>query len=300
MPLRAAAQVRTAALTAALAAVLTGPGPVAAAEGQPPEPLVQTLERVGRRLEQWYSRAQTVVSRESVSIQRLGPNLSPEGFARRLDFDLRVSWDPDRGTPSGLPDATVLREVVRVNGRPAPVEGANDSGCMDPKPVSPEPLAMLLPARLDETEFSLAGTGRVDGRAAVMIDYRGRKDKPAGIDWTNECVTVSLPGRSQGRVWIDAETYDVLRLDDRLAGWFEFNVPWEYVRRGAAPSMIIERAETSIRYRPVAFQEPSEMLVLPVSIETLTIIRGTGIQRVRISQRFTEHRRFLTGGRLID
>ncbi|OFW17076.1 MAG: hypothetical protein A3F70_17390 [Acidobacteria bacterium RIFCSPLOWO2_12_FULL_67_14] len=284
---------------AVLALLLTGGGTTAAADGpEAGSSLPETLQRVGRRLEQWYSRAQTVVSRESVSIQPLGPDLSPDGFARRLDFDLRVSWDPASGSAEGLPDATVLRDIVRVNGRPAAAQ--RDSGCMDPKPVSPEPLTMLLPARLDETEFSLAGIGRVDGRASVMIDYRGRRDQPAGIDWTDECVTVSLPGRSKGRVWVDAETYDVLRLDDRLEGWFEFNVPGEFVRRGAARSMIIERAETSIRYKLVAFQDPSEMLMLPVSVETLTVIRGTEIQRVRISQRFTDHRRFLTVGRLVD
>jgi hypothetical protein len=171
---------------------------------------------------------------------------------------------------------------------------------MDPKPVSPEPLAMLLPERLAESAFSYAGRGRTDGRPVVMLDYHGAVALPPEITWTDECVTVSLPGRSRGRIWVDAETDDVLRVDDHLVGQFHFDVPREHVRRGASSSMVIERADSSIRYRPIQFRDPEETLLLPVSVETLTVIRGGGMQRVRITQRLSDHRRFLTGGRLLD
>jgi len=262
------------------------------------ESLAQTLARVGQRVEQWYARAQSVVSRETVWIQPLRSDLTPADFPRRLVFELRVGWDPDHTGPAGIPVANVLREPVSLNGRSSPDrEGA---GCMDPKLVSPEPLAMLLPARLGESEFSAAGVARVDGRPALTIDYRGRPAAPPEIIWTEACVSVNLPGRSRGRIWVDAETYDVLRLDDRLVGTFEFDVPREHVRRSAARSMVIERAESSIRYKRVEFQDPEETLMLPAAIDTLTVIRGGGMQRVRITQRFSDHRRFLTGGRLVN
>lgn len=275
-------------------AALAGGARLRAGDDTPPIRLVDALERVGQRVERWYARAQTVVSREAVSIQPLRADYTPVDFPRRLVFELRVAWDPERGPL----EAAVMRQVVSVNGRSP---RANDrAGCMDPKPVSPETLTMLLPARRAESEFSLAGQGRVDRRPALMIDYRGLASLPPTIQWTTECVTVSLPGRSRGRIWIDAETYDVIRLDDRLVGSFEFDVPHEHVRRGAAPSMIVERAESSIRYKPVKFADPVETLMLPSSIDSVAVIRGAGIQRVRISQRFTDHRRFLTDGRLVD
>ena len=274
---------------------------VAPRAGQRPEPdvdLTQTLLRVGQRIEQWYARAQTIVSRETVSIQPLRADLTPVDFPRRLVFELRVGWDPEHMGHGVVPEASVLRAVLTVDGRP--VRDGDDPGCMDPKPVSPEPLTILLPARLAQSEFSLGDTVRVDGRAALVIDYRGvAAAPPPDITWRAECVTVSLPGRSRGRVWVDAETYDVLRLGDRLVGEFEFDVPGDYVRRGASRSMVIERAETSIRYTRVPFTDPQETLMLPASIDTLTVIRGHGVQRFRISQRFTDHRRFLTGGRLL-
>lgn len=255
------------------------------------------VRRVSERLARWYGRAQTVVSRETVNIQPLGQGLSPEGFARRLVHELRVAWHPGELASDGAP-VSVVREVLSVNGRP-PKPG-DEPGCMDPKPVSPEPLAMLLPDRLAESVFSFAGTGRIDGRAVIMLDYRGAAPLPADIVWTDDCVTVSLPGRSRGRIWVDAETDDVLRVDDHLVGQFHFDVPREHVRRGAASSMVIERADSSIRYRPIQFRDPEETLLMPVSVDTLTVIRGGGMQRVRISQRLTDHRRFLTAGRLVE
>jgi hypothetical protein len=269
--------------------------PAAAQTSAPPD-LGETLQRVGRRVEYWYSRAQTVVSRESVAIQPLRLDLTPSDLPRRLTFELRVAWVPER-TDSGVPQATVLRELLTVNGRRGQED--DNTGCMDPKPVSPEPLAMLLPRRLGESEFSQAGAATVEGRRALMIDYRGIAEQPPDIRWAGDCVTVSLPGRSRGRVWVDADTYDVLRVDDRIVGTFTFDVPREFRRRGAASTMTIERAETSIRYRRVDFTDPAESMMLPASIDTLTVMRGSGVQRVRISQRFTEHHRFITNSRLL-
>ena len=263
--------------------------------GPPSEDLAQTLARVGQQVERWYERAQNVVSTESMWIQPLRADLTPAGFPRRLTFELRVGWDPNRAGPGGVPVAHVLREAIDVNGRSP--RGADGAGCMDPKPVSPEPLAMLLPARLDESEFSAAGTARVDGRPALRIDYRGRSAEPPEIAWRDDCVSVTLQGT--GRVWVDAETYDVLRLDERLAGRFEFDVPPEQVRRGAARSMVIERADSSIRYRRVEFEDPQETLLLPASIDTVTVIRGGRTQRIRTTQRFSDYRRFLTDGRIV-
>jgi hypothetical protein len=268
------------------------------ANAHPLQPdFTETLARIAHRVEQWYARAASIVSTENVWIQTLRADMTPDDFPRRLAFELRVDWDPSRTGPASGAIANILREPLRVDGRrPA----ADDPGCMDPKPVSPEPLGMLLPTRLAESEFTPAGTARIDGRAALLIDYRGLASLPEEITWTKECVSLMLPGRSRGRIWVDAETFDVLRMDDRLVGTFSFDVPREHIRRGAARSMIVERADSSIRYRRVAFADPAETLLLPASIETVTVIRGASTQRTRITQRFSDYRRFITAGRIVD
>ena len=70
-----------AALVVGLAIVLP-----AATRSEPATDLTALLTRVGQRVEQYYVRAQSIVARETVRIQPLGPDLSPVGFGRRLDL----------------------------------------------------------------------------------------------------------------------------------------------------------------------------------------------------------------------
>jgi hypothetical protein len=272
---------------------------IVAAHAQGPQapPLDDTLVRIGDRVQQWYARAQSLVSHESVSIQPLRADLSSIDFPRRLAYELRLAWEPSEDG-SALPDATIVRQLLTINGKPP--RPKDEPGCLDPKPVSPEPLSMLLPAQRAGYTFSTAGSTRVDGRAALMIDYRSVAAGTPEITFKGDCVSIELPGRSRGRVWIDADTHDVLRLDEHLVGMFDFSTPREQQRRGAASRMTIERADTSIQYKRVSFRDPEETLMLPAAVETVTVIRGAGTQRYRITQRFSEYRRFLTGGRVVE
>ena len=61
----------------------------------------------------------------------------------------------------------------------------------------------------------------------------------------------------------------------------------------------MERWDTSIRFRPVTFQDPQETLVLPVSSTSFRITRGAGHPRLRTQTQYSSYRRFITGGRII-
>ena len=290
--MRHAAAPAVAALLAALV--------VAAPTAQPPSTEPDTaalISRVGARVIDWYGRAQSIVSTEDVFIQPLRYDMSPASFGRRVAYELRIAWDPASAVPGAFPEATVLRQLTAINGRTPKAE--EEPGCMDPKPVTPEPLTMLLPEERDDFVFTPAGATRVDGRDAVMIDFRGAAPGEPEITWTKDCVSLSLPGRVRGRLWVDAETYDVLRLDEHLVGLFEFDVPREHQRRGAARSMTVERADSSIRYRRVNFQDPPEVLMLPAQVDSVTVFRGNGIQRTRISKRYSAYRRFVADVRVL-
>lgn len=79
--------------------------------------LALTLRRVGERVERHFARAQSIICLEVVHLQPLGIGLSPDGFARRVESELRVSWDSltDLVSP---PEAQMLRQVLRINGHP--------------------------------------------------------------------------------------------------------------------------------------------------------------------------------------
>jgi len=281
----------------AVAALLAGLTASPAAPSTQDIDLSQLLDRVGQRVTEWYSRAQSIVSNEEVRIQQLRYDLTPTAPLRRLGYELRVAWNPERAEPGQLPEATVVRQLTSVNG--GEPRAGDDSGCYDPKSVSPEPLAMLLPDRRDEVRFSVAGRTRVGERDALVVDFQGIERQTPEVVWSGDCVSVDLPGWMRGSIWIDAASYDVLRLDEHLVGQFEFDVPRARQRRGATRSMVIERADSSIRYRRVDFEDPAESLMLPAEVETMTVIRGPGVRRTRIWQRYSGHRRFLGAARVI-
>jgi hypothetical protein len=259
--------------------------------------LVALLTRVGERVERYYGRAQSIVSEETVRLEPLGHDLLWDGtHVRRLVYELRVAWGPT--TDGKAPEASVLRQLVSVNGRPA--REGDEPGCMDPKPVSPEPLAMLLPGRQSDYRFTHAGTRRTRGASTVMLDFKSMNPGPPDIQWKGECVSVDLPGRWRGRVWLDEATGDVVRLDEQLIGMFDLPAPKEHVRRGSASSMTIERVNSSIQYRAVAFEDPHETLMLPESIVTLQVVRDSGSPRLRIMQTFSKYRRFVTDARIVE
>lgn len=270
---------------------------IAAPQSTNPLTIEEALARVAESVAHYYSRAQSVIGVEKIRMQSLGPDLTSDNSpARHLEYELRVSWDP--AAEGEMPDATVLRQLVKVNGRmPRPKD---EPGCMDPKAVSPEPLAMFLPRAQHDYIFTMARTGKVGGRAALMIDYKGRAPGPTSVTWNKDCFSIELPGRSRGRVWIDAETADVLRLDEHLTGMVDYTLPPVHRHVGGPLSVTIERLDSSIRYRAVAFDDPDEVLMLPASIDTVTVVRNAGVPRLRTEQKFSNYRRFITAGRVVQ
>jgi hypothetical protein len=277
---------------AGFAFAVLGSAAALAAAGQSVLP-ASMLDRIGAYVEQYYARAQSVLAIETVTLQPLTRDLGADGFARRLVYELRIEWNPEADGA----EATVVRTLVSVNGRP-PKPG-DEPRCTDPRGISPEPLAPLLPARRLNYVFTPAGPSNVQGRAAVMLDYRPVRPEPPKVEWRDECASIDLPGRTRGRIWADAESAEILRFDEHLTGLVDIRVPFAQQRKGAAPYMTIERADMSIEYRRVTFSDPDETLMLPARIDNLVIVRNSGSPRLRITQLFSGYRRFVTDSRIV-
>jgi hypothetical protein len=281
------------ALSAALALA------TAASAAQAPDTVDEVLGRVATRVEAYFARAEKVVLVEKTMIQYVRSDLTPLGFSRVLEADLRVESDPGDGQNDGSSEAKVVRELRKVNGHRPRVK--DDQDCLDPNPISPEPLAFLLPAQRGKYVFKLAGPGKGKNKNTLMVDFRelgtGKPEVRERDDKREDCFSIDIPGRAKGRVWLDASTYEVLRVDQWI-GRVDFRVPDPKNRRiGLSDVAVLERLDTSIRYKPVAFSDPEETVLLPESIETLMIVRG--MQSYRMRQEFSNYRRFVTAGRLV-
>lgn len=283
---------------ASLSAVVT----VAAEQRHDPAMLASVLERAGERMQRYFARAQSLVCLELVRLQPLTPSWSSDGFGRTVESELRLSWTPaDDGQLST--DAEALRQVLRVNGhKPRPDDHTN---CTTPEQETREPqlVSLLLPAKRADYEFTPAGHGRVDRRPAIMVNYRLLKKVTVAsrlVEGREDCVSFNVEGGTRGRLWIDRETHDVLRLDQSLSGMVEIPLPPLAARRShGRAKWTMERWDTSIRYQAVSFTNPDETLVLPVTMSSLSITRGAGTPRLRTTTDYVNCQRFLTAGRIV-
>ena len=261
------------------------------------------IMQVGERITDYYRRAQGVICVEQSTVQPIQSNWAPEGFARTVESELRVDTEPEDGDP--VVDAKVIRDIRRINGRaPHERDKKDRNGCTDPAPLSPDPLAFLLPVHRSEYEFTSVRDGKEKDRAALIIDFMStnrtsrlelREDERGHAD----CFDWSGPIATRGRVWVDAKTHDVLRVDRRIDGIVDVRVPWKLQRRYHLPPwVVLERDDLTLRYKAVAFSDPDEVIVLPESLESLTVLRGP-LQSIRRTETFSSYRRFLTTGRVV-
>ena len=270
---------------------------------QAPPDVDALLARVSDRIERYYRQAQQIICVEKATVQPIGMDLGPAGFARVTESELRVEPDAGDGdTPTG---AKLVRLITKINGRPPSDKDKKDrSRCTDPNPLTPEPLAFLLPANREGYSFTSAGFGKGKDRGALILEFTTARSRgegkltedPRGIE---DCFGFSVTSAWKGRIWIDAGTYDVLRIEQRLSGPGDVEVTFEQQRKhNLPPSITVERYDVTIRYKTIAFTDPEETMLLPESIETTSLLRN-GLQSVRRRQEYSAYRRFLTTGRIV-
>lgn len=252
------------------------------------------LEQVGASVEGYFERAQNLICREEVTVEPVGRDRSPSGRRPRLEYETRVAWE---ALASGRePELTVQRQLIKIDDRKP---GPDDKpGCVAPRDVSPEPLAILLPENQKDYRFTVEGRSRVDNRATLTLAYTSLKSGPITSKVTDkECWMVELPGRDRGRFWVDVKTGEVLRHDTALTGVFDIELPATPERRDSS-RVTIERLETSTLYRAVKFKDPDETIMLPRSVEKVQVVRNA--DRVRMRHEFSDYQRFTTSVRIVQ
>ncbi len=271
------------------------------APGSPAPDVLATLDRATSRVKDFFERAQSLVCTEKVYVQPLSSGLTGDGFGRTIESELRLSWDPAEDG-HGAAEATALRRVMRVNGRTPRKKDRRNCTTEERNEVAPQPLSMLLDAERVKYTFTHAGPGRLDGRQVVMLDFR-EIEKAKGEVWAHEddedCLSFQITGGARGRLWVDAETHDVLRLDQHLS-YVDLKLAPALLRRpGVQQDAMLDRYDLSYRFKRVTFENPPETIVLPVSYSHLMVTRGSAAVRMRRQTTYSNYQRFLTGGRLV-
>lgn len=259
------------------------------------------LERAGARVTEYFARAQSIMCLERVSLQKLNFGYSADGPARFVESELRLSWQPSLDDPTPK-EAHTLRQVLRVNGHPPRKKDWDNCTTPEQQDSEVQPLSILLPDSRVDHSFAYAGRGVVDGRDAVIVTFREKVKPTVDVSLVKDnenCVSFDIDGGTRGKIWLDAETNDVLRLDRSLTGLVEIPLPRKAQRFGGNHSWTMERWDSSIRFKAVRFEEPSETLILPVEATTFQVTRGAGTPRLRTTTKYTSYRRFMTTGRIV-
>jgi hypothetical protein len=202
-------------------------------------PLPVVLQGAGRRMKQLASNLEKFSATEHVehyTVDSLGGRHFPE--KRFFDYVVTVAQ-----TQSGL----ILLDEYR--------DGSMDQGLFPAHIATMGLPAMALifhPLFASDFKFTCEGLGQWEGHPAWQVHFVQREDRPNRMrQYRVGGSVVGVP--MKGRAWIDAATYQVVRLESELAHPIK--------------EIGLTQERVSIEYKPVSFHSHTQKLWLPQSAD---------------------------------
>lgn len=270
------------------------------------ERLARVLKRVGESVERYQGGLFSIAFTETMREEKLKRDLStPDGRAREYVFD-NIALRQKIAEGEDEIFAKTIRRTKTVNGKPAkeakPHVEKRKCGNAGPGDSYADPLTFLLPKMQPRYEFTDEGEETLEGRKTHVVGFVPRGQGGPKVVQKDDCFWATLPFK--GRIWVDAESGDVLRLEWRLIESYEYESPRAMkigaLRFGPKRRFNYERFESVTRFRRVEFKDPAQTLLLPAAFESLRVIEGASLPRVRVTRTFTDYRRFVSDVKVIE
>lgn len=267
------------------------------------------LERVGERIQKYQEAMFSISFTEVLQQQELKSDGTSKNKPKEFVYEsIVVSRTSPANQQNSFP--VVTRTLKTLDGKPAEQKNLPQrSKCVEtnPRPAYADPLTFLLPKNQSNFTFSYAGEAELEGhKTAVILISEPPVSEPVKIVNTGDCFRLSRSPQRQGKIWIDLNTYDVIQLQWQLAESFHGKTPAGVSRFGIffvyrpAKDLSYEKSENTIRFRPVTFQNPEQVLLLPSSSESTWILKGARIAGFRTTTEYTRYKRFMTGVEIKD
>lgn len=271
--------------------------------------LKNLLERVGERIQKYQDAMFSIAFTEVLQQQELKSDGTSKNKPKQFVYEsIVVSRTLPANQQNSFP--VITRTLKSVDGKPTEKKNLPQrSKCVEinPQLAYADPLTFLLPKNQSDFIFSYAGESELEGRkAAVILISQPPASEPVKIVQTGDCFRLSRSLRRQGKIWIDLNTYDVIQLQWQLAESFNGKTSAGITKFGIIPlfrpvkEINYEKQETTIRFRPVTFQKPEQILLLPSSSESTWILKGARIAGFRVTTDYAHYRRFLTSVEIKD
>ncbi len=263
--------------------------------------LEQILDRVGENVRRYQSELFRIAYTETLRQEELREDMTPKK-SKEYVFDTIVT----REALSGEEDDYYPRAVRRlrtVNGKPArrADREAEEAG------AAVSSLVFLLPKNRGEYQFTLEGEEQFGGRRAYRIRMLRPSEGPPRVEWQKRFVGYSFYVFAPFvyRVWVDAETFDVLRHEVHLAEPFEFEGPsavglGPFGRLGKSRRFRYAAQDYAVNFRRERFKDPEQALLVPVAAEWTRVIEGARKPRTHATLRFSDYRRFRSDVKVLE
>jgi tetratricopeptide (TPR) repeat protein len=179
------------------------------------------------------------------------------------------------------PDTRSFDYIVSVVHEPHGVIDLEEyrNGSLDPKqfPASvatnglPAMAMVFHPSMASDFDFTCEGLGQAAGRPAWQVRFQQNPKLPSRI----QAYVIAgnyYPVALKGRAWIDAATYQVVRLESELVN--------------PIPQIRLQRESLTIAYAPVQFNSQNIQLWLPARAELLVVMDKTAFYRTHAFSNF--------------
>lgn len=289
---------------ALLALLLLGAGGAARAQEAaaptpvpPDEKLARILERAGEAVAKYQAGLFHITFTETLRDEELRKDMTPKK-SKEFVFETVVLREAlSEGEDDFYPKS--LRRLKTVDGKPfkpgrrAPWYGHNVQS-----------LGFLLPKYRSRYEFTLEGEEQVAGRAAHRIRALQPGQPPPRVEWNRRLLGAWMSFRALAPtyviVWLDAENFEVLRLETHLVAPFEFDSPRAFGAFGPSRHIRYANQDYAVTFRRQTFKDPEQTLLVPDTAEWLYVMEGAKHPRLRATIRFTNYQRFRSDVKVIE
>ena len=215
--------------------------------------LDEVAKKAGQRIEEFVGNVDRFVATESLkheTINKWGLASSPE--TRKFDYMVSI-----QEVKAGFFNVEEFRTVGNAFGE---FPGGLETNGL------PALVLIFHPYNLGNFDLTCEGLARWNGRIAWQVHFRQRADKPntmrsyrMGVEGPSHLVAL------KGRAWIDAESYQIVRLETDLVA--------------PLPEIRLVADRTAIEYGPVYFRERNVNMWLPSSAEVYFDWKGRRFHR---------------------
>ena len=256
--------------------------------------LQNILARVGEGVERYHAGLFGLAFTETVTVEELREDMTPKKTREFVFASLVLREDLSKA--EGDYYAETVRRLKTVDGRAAK---KNDEAERFAAGTYAEALNFLLPREQKLYEFKLAGEETFEGRRALRVELSRPGEGEPRVEWKgNSFRVVSAP--TNWTFWVDADTFDVLRIESHLASPFEFESPRLFKAFGPKTKFKYARNDYAVTFRRVQLKDPNETRLVPDSSETIGVIEGASRPRTRRTTRFSDYRRFRSDVKIIE